>query len=243
VLSVRVSPWVRQMGSSEQSGTALPSPSSDSAGQRFVLNGNQRRVYDILFEKMDLKIALMYQACLLVLDCVEHDEKLSLAAHALRETMCAIAEHHGVTWDEKRLHSQLNELKSAFKKVTPDLVSGRQLPGGTISDEGLPRFLSGFRVFAEWYGNDVGNRRKQAENLFKKLFPGEKPALYQNLADIWVGAYGFFTGVAHHRKRASKEEFIESLTVFEKCIGTIRLEAVEDTNAIDELIAKGQVDG
>ena len=240
---MRASARVRQLGSNEQSDTTIPLPSSDIAGQRLVPNGDQRRVYDILFEKMGLKTALMYQACLLVLDCVEHDEKLSLAAHALRETMCAIAEHHGVTWDKKRLHSELNELKTAFKKVTPDLVSGQQLPGGTISDEGLPIFLSRFERFAEWYGNDVGNRRKQAENLFKKLLPGEKPALYQNLADIWVGAYGFFAGVAHHGKRASKEEFIESLTKFDKCIGTMWLEAVEDTNAMDELIAKGQVDG
>ncbi len=199
-------------------------------------------MYDILAE-WGAEVAGMYEACLIVLDCFDHDEKLALAAHAARETMSAVADAHGVTWDEERLHEQLNTLKRSFKRVPQDLLAGGQLPESIISDEGLVEFLGEFGDFAKWYGDEVGNRRKQAENLFRKLIPDQQPAVYQSLGDEWVEVHRFFSGVCHHGKEVSDEKFRDQMSVFENWIATTRLEAVEDLDAIDQLIEGGGADG
>jgi hypothetical protein len=226
-----------------EDGVALPAPASDGAGRQFTLRGEQQRVHDILAE-MGPEIAKIYEVGLLVLGHVDHDEKLPLAAHAARETMSAIAKVYGVTWDEKKLHHELDKLKTMFRKVPRDLVSESNLPQETILGKGLPGFLQQFHRFAEWYGNDVGNRREQAANLFKKLLPEERPDLYQSLASMWVEVYDFFSRVGHHRKKANMEEFVAQLKGFHDCVlATRKPEAVADLDAIDGLIAEVQANG
>jgi len=231
------------MGSSEQSDTALPLPSSDSAGQRFRLEGEQERVYEILRDDIHLEIAAMYEACLILLVTFKHDERLPLAAHALREVFRHTPVKLRVAWPWRQLKNELLELRKKYVAWHPGFALGGKMPeANPQQDATLRAFLNHYEDIAKYEG---GSRRDQATKVFERLMPWAKTAPLQDFAKRWVGVYGFLERVAHHgQPTTNEEEFTAQLTEFQVCLlATRKPEAVADLDAIDKLFGKGQADG
>lgn len=243
-MAIEDRPRENEMSQTPEYGSALPSPNAHATCGRKVLSDEQQYVCDILQEKLAPAATMMYKACLSCMVCSEHGEKLHLAAHAVREAMSEVATAQQVTWDKQRLHHELDKLKTRFRRLPPGLVSGGALSTETMPDGRLLAFLDEFRIFADWYGNDVGPRRQQAANLFKKAMPGETPALYQSLAKIWVDAYDFFSSVAHYGERVTVDGLAARLRDFQNCLlATRKPEAAADLDAIDQLIQEATPHG
>jgi hypothetical protein len=229
------------MGSNEQNDTALPLPSSDSAGQRFRLDGEQSRVYEILRDNIHLEIAAMYEACVILLATFEHDEKLPLAAHALREVFRHTPEKLRVRWPRRQLKNELLELREKYVAWHPGFAEGGKLPeANPQQDTKLLAFLRCYENIAKYEG---GSRREQATKVFECLMPWAKTAPLQDFARRWVGVYSFLDEVAHH-DQTTETEFAAQLTEFQVCLlATLKPEAVADLDAIDELLGKGEANG
>jgi hypothetical protein len=222
-------------------GSALPLPNTHATGGRGALSGEQHKVYDIL-AKMKPEIARMYEACLLVLGCVEHDERLPLAAHAAREIFRHMPELFDLAWDRRRLKNELQNLKAKYQAWHPGFPQGGEMPeANPHQDARLRKFLRYYEFIATY---DGGSRKDQAARLFGLLIPGINTALLQDFARKWVGLYGYFEDVAHHGSTTTKEDFNAHLTEFQGYIlRTQELPAIADLDAIDELITEVQANG
>jgi hypothetical protein len=230
------------MGSSEQSDTALPLLSSDSAGQRFRLRGEQELVYEILRNNIHPEIAAMYEACLVLLATFEYGEKLSLAAHAVREIFRHTPLKLGIAWPRRQLMNELQTLRGKYETWHPGFAQGGKMPEtDPQQDAKLRNFLSYYEYIAKHGG---GSAKEKAAQVFQQLMPWTKIAPLQDLAKRWLDAHDFFQKVAHHNTPTTEAEFAAKLREFQICVlATRKPEAIADLDEIDELFGKGQTDG
>lgn len=232
-----------------QRGRQVSEPSSGDAPmfacEPVALNKEQQRVRDILANlQTDVhRLAAMYESCLLVLKCPGNDERLNLAAHAVREIVAHLPRAINGHWDRERLLGNINKLRDAFGKLGPSIGQGERLPSAVAPDPKVKEFLDSFGKFSLWFQDNGFQRRTDSTNMFRSLMPAAPPGVQEGLGKTWAAAYGFFSGIAHHDSRAPPDvdEFRTHLAEIEKCIMAVKPpEAIDDLRELDAIVEKGE---
>lgn len=214
-------------------------------GDALDLVAHQQALMEELYRRGSL-LGVMYQGALSVLADGENPDRLTLAAHNLRELMNRIPDYLGVeTKDLKvRMGDKVTPLAAAWEQ-TCNGSSARRGPkewGGKI-DGSLAKFLVDIEEFFEWLLEHRPKRRAVVGKTLRELDDASVP-LPEPIQELriteWQKYYRYFVAVAHHSS-AMEDEFgayLYSLEMY--LLHQLRPKTFEDIEEIDVLIREGE---
>jgi len=203
---------------------------------RLKLAPPQQRLYEALMERR-ADLGEWYRAAIAVVNDIELPDRLSLAAHALREVMEKLP-GDGISLDRGAdLPTKIRNLQPPWAKAHEEQERTGGTWNGEIS-EPLQEFLTAIQVFFEGQGHLVNSRRADAQRFMKSLHgtAGLPEDVQQEHAKQWMRFHRFFDSVAHHRSVAELD-FREQIAGFEVFISTrLKPRPTDDFAAIDALL-------
>jgi hypothetical protein len=211
----------------------------DQPDDRLELEPTQQVLYKALVDRRT-DVAEYYRAAVAVLNDPGLPDRLSLAAHALRELMEKLPN------DEQAVDTgaDLNTKVTALRPPWENAVAEDRENGGEPWMNGIGGALRAFLVaVAEFFaGRDgiMAGRRQQAVEFLNRLDVAgialPKDAQRKN-AKEWMRLRGYFNDVSHHRFAVDETAFVERMTQMEAFL-TARLapRPTADFEAIDALL-------
>jgi len=196
----------------------------------FQLSGKQRVLYDALCERdtqltnePGKKLADMYLGALRVLADEYNPDRLSLAAHGIRELLEKLARYLNVPTQTAAPPKTLPSLKEKVQHLNEGwkqtmsrsacYADTEATWGGTI-DNHLLQFLKQIRNFFTWVENERPSKDQQTLAILRQLDSSILPDAIQKLRVAeWSYYQNYFTEVAHHS--------IESIHEFHACISAL----------------------
>lgn len=217
--------------------------STQNAGPRRAtasLSGRQLALHRALGE-LHQSLATYYEGALAVLDNTIPD-RLSLAAHAVREIMDKLPRFIDLPVEASHatLGNKANNLRDEWerlRKKTGCLQDGKWT--GEI-DTAMARFLERADDFFGWMMEQRARKTVQTAKVLRALDPIGLPApLVEDNASSFLKIRNFFVEVAHH-KECPDEEFEKWVDAFEVfLLERLVPRTYDDFDAIDRLIAGG----
>lgn len=209
------------------------------------LSGQQRGLYEALAEK-DIKLASMYYGAIKVISDGSNPDRLTLAAHGLRELIEKIPSYLDIQIKAgaESLKVKVRELEGQWE-LAKSSSSCFQNPNwnGEI-DKPLEKLLKKVQYFFDWFKEQYPRRRAEIAKTLRKLDSSARSVpkpLEELRVEEWERVRDFFQAVAHHRIWPSFEEFQKWLDALEKfLLDRLRPRAFEDLSAIDALIREGE---
>ncbi len=190
------------------------------------------------------RLAAMYDGALRVLHTFDHQEKLPLAAHLLRELIEKLT--------EDKIEEKLGEgirrpniarVCEAWRNVPNTDGTGH---GFKHISEQLHRFIRAWKVYFADREN-FGPKRKDQWGKFVDTLPkpDSAPRTQREFhVELWNTCYDFFTSVSHHRTEPNVTEFTRMLEILERFLSNWFVGgAFRQYDYIDRLIKQGEADG
>lgn len=208
----------------------------DQSDALLKLTPTQQRLYEALIERR-ADLGEWYRAAIAV---INHDnllDRLSLAAHALREVMEKLPSD-GISIDRgAELPTKVRNLQPLWAKAREEQKHNGGAWNGGISAP-LQEFLAAIESFFDGQAQLVNSRRESAQHFMNSLDgPAGLPAdVQQENAKQWMDYKQYFTSVAHH-KSVGETEFRGRIAGFEVFISTrLKPRPTDDFAAIDALL-------
>jgi hypothetical protein len=208
----------------------------DANDARLQLTPTQQRLYQALIERR-ADLGEWYRAAIAVINDNNLPDRLSLAAHALREVMEKLP-GDGVSVDRgASLPQKVSGLRPPWNSAQEE---NQRSGGGWQGEIGEPlrEFLAAIQAFFDGQDEFTKSRQAYAEQFLNTLDAGGGlPEDVQRAnAKQWMGFQGYFIGVAHHGT-VKETEFIARLAGFEAFIATrLKPRPTEDFATIDALL-------
>jgi len=169
----------------------------DGADPRLQLTPTQHGLFEVLVDKRGL-VGDWYRAAIAVINDASLPDRLSFAAHALREVMEKLP-GDGVRMDRaKELPAKVRDLQPSWKRACEHYGDARW--DGSIA-EPLRAFLVVMEEFFDGQEQLTRTRRDFAFEFLKTLevVPAGLPEdVQRENARHWVAFHRYFDGVAHH---------------------------------------------
>jgi hypothetical protein len=208
----------------------------DANDARLQLTPTQQRLFQALLERRP-DLGEWYRTAIAVLNDTSLPDRLSLAAHALREVMEKIPSD-GVSVDRgASLPQKVSGLRPPWDKAMEENQRCGGAWQGAIGDS-LREFLAAMQSFFDGQEAFTHSRQAYAEEFLNTLDAGV--GLPQDVqrynAKQWMGFHGYFIGVAHHGS-VKEPEFLARVARFETFIATrLKPRPTEDFATIDALL-------
>ena len=203
---------------------------------RLRLTAAQQRFHDALVDRQS-RLGEWYRAAVAVLNDQELPDRLSLAAHALREVMEKLP-GDGVALDRGAdLPTKVRALQEPWANAQQENLQHGGIWDGAITDL-LWEFLTASRTFFDGQAQLVNQRRDYARRFMETLdgTAGLPPDVQEQNAGAWMRFHRYFDSVAHH-KTVTEQEFLARMAGFEVFIAArLRPRPTEDFDSIDLLI-------
>jgi hypothetical protein len=208
----------------------------DASDTRLQLTPTQQRLYEALIERR-ADLGEWYRAAIAVINDNALPDRLSLAAHALREVMEKLP-GDGITVDRgASLPQKVIGLRPPWNNAHEENQRSGGAWQGDIS-EPLREFLAAMQSFFDGQDEFTKSRQAFAEQFLNTLDAGA--GLPQDVqranAKQWMSFQGYFLSVAHHGS-VKEQEFLSRVAGFEAFIATrLKPRPTEDFATIDALL-------
>jgi hypothetical protein len=196
----------------------------------FQLSGKQRVLYDALCERdtqlaneTGKKLADMYLGALRALADEHNPDRLSLAAHGIRELMEKLARYLDVPTKTASplkkppsLKEKVQRLHDGWKLTMSQSGCYTEVDDGWqgFIDNHLLQFLRQTKNFFAWVENERPSKNQQTLAIMRQLDSTSLPStILQLRVEEWSYYQNYFTEVAHHS--------IESLHEFHTCLSAL----------------------
>lgn len=209
------------------------------------LLGPQRALHIVLVEKNE-HLGNMYIGALAAVQNDSNPERLSQAAHSLRELMEKMSAYMNlpVKVKSESLGMKVREFSLEWKKVrTKSERQGNPEWSGQM-DGPLQKFLKKAEEFFLWFEQHQPKRKDQIAQTLRTLDPMGRPLplpLEKLRVDEWETIRDYLVGVAHHQILAVQDEFISWLDALERfLLDRLRPRTFADHDMIDSIIREGE---
>lgn len=208
----------------------------DANDARLQLTPTQQRLYQALVERRS-DLGEWYRAAIAVINDSGLPDRLSLAAHALREMMEKLP-GDGVSVDRgASLPQKVSGLRPPWDKAQEENQRCGGAWQGDIGDP-LREFLVAMQSFFDGQDEFTKSRQAYAEQFLNTLDAGA--GLPQDLqranAKQWMSFQRYFIGVAHHGS-VKEPEFLARVAGFEAFIANrLKPRPTDDFATIDALL-------
>jgi hypothetical protein len=204
------------------------------------LSVQQRAVLAVLTARSE-RLGAMYLGAQFVLRQHDNPDRISLAAHGMREVMEKLYVYIDVPVPAKppSMKSKVQALRREWVRVAGEAKQAAEISGQ------LRRFLVETREFFDWFDHDHPTRLQRVVAILRRLDPSGQslPSLIEDQrAGVWKTRHEFFDRVAHHGE-CSEEEFEASADVVERLLlDHLRPRTFDDFASIDAIIEEGEKD-
>jgi hypothetical protein len=203
---------------------------------RLKLTPTQQRLYEALVERRS-DLGEWYRAAIAVINDRELPDRLSLAAHALREVMEKLP-GDGIALDRAAdLPTKVRNLQPSWETACTEQGHNRGAWEGQISVP-LGAFLTAMQAFFDGQEQLTNSRREFAHQFMNSLdgTAGLPADVQQENAKQWIGYQRYFASVAHH-KTVTETDFRARIAGFEVFIANrLKPRPTDDFAAIDALL-------
>jgi hypothetical protein len=204
------------------------------------LSAQQRAVLEVLTAKNE-RLGAMYLGAQFVLRQHDNPDRISLAAHGMREVMEKLYVYIDVPVPARppSMKSKVQALRQEWVRVAGEAEQAAEISGQ------LRRFLVKAREFFDWFDHDHPTRLQRVVAILRRLEPSGQslPALIEDQrAGEWKARHEFFDRVAHHGD-CSEEEFEASADVVERLLlDHLGPRTFDDFATMDAIIEEGEKD-
>jgi hypothetical protein len=198
-------------------------------------------------EDRDSRLSLMYEAATRLIDDTDYPDRLSLAAHAMRELMEKLPAAFDLPLSQDfSIPNRMDHLEVAVRKAR--LESGCASTDGWEGeiDEPVAELLVSVESLVRDRRENLLSRKETATELMKRMEPGyvaRTAALAKTDVDAWVKARRYFERVSHHHHtyeslKTDSTRFLERVREIETLLlGKLRPPAASDFAEIDDLMS------
>lgn len=215
------------------------------AAEQMQLNGQQNALY-LMLDKKDTELSKMYLGALYVLNQKQNPDRLSLAAHGIRELLEKLPKIVGITPQKPDLVDRCKKLANKWER---DALQSECLIEGTFNgkiDRKMQLFLVQAAIFFKWFSGRP-SRRDERTKMMRALdsIPINLPKPIEKIRTDELAEYvGYFNGVSHHTNAASDIEFSKYLYHVERfLLDFLQPRTFEDLSNLDAIIKAGEEDG
>ncbi len=219
-----------------------PAPTPDRfEGLPRELSAQQRAVLSVLATK-NQRLATMYLGAQYVLRQHDNPDRMSLAAHAMREVMEKLYHYIDVPVPARppSMKEKVRALREEWARVAGEAEQAIEISGR------LRRFFAKTREFFDWFDHDHPTRRKRIVLILRGLDPSGQslpPLIEDRHVHEWKDCHEFFEAVAHHGKQCPEEELRAKTDVVERLLlDRLRPRTFEDFTALEAIIEEGEKD-
>jgi hypothetical protein len=204
------------------------------------LSAQQRAVLAVLTTRNE-RLGAMYLGALFVRRQHDNPDRISLAAHGMREVMEKLYVYIDVPVPAKppSMRAKVQVLRQEWVRISGETEQATEINGE------LRRFLAKTREFFEWFDHDHPTRLQRIVAILRVLGAsgGSLPSFIEDQrAREWKARHEFFDRVAHHGD-CSEEEFDVSADVVERLLlDYLRPRTFDDFATIDAIIEEGEKD-
>ena len=209
---------------------------ADGNDARLKLTPTQQRLYEALIERR-ADLGEWYRAAIAVINDPGVADRLSLAAHALREVMEKLP---GDDIQPDRAASLPEKVRALQTPWTTAREEDQRVGGawnGEIT-EALRTFLTAMQAFFDGQAELANTRQAAAQQFIGGLHgaAGLPTDIHVQNAKLWMKYKGYFISVAHH-KNANEDDFLERVAGFESFLADrLRPRPTDDFATIDALL-------
>jgi hypothetical protein len=203
------------------------------------VGGRQLALHRALGE-LDQSLATYYEGALAVLAHTINPDRLSLAAHGIREIMDKLPRFIDLPVEASHttLGTKANNLREEWERLrkrTRCLQDGEWV--GEI-DGAMSRFMQRVDDFFGWMVDQRPRKTEETARVLRELDPLDLPdPIVEQSALSYLAIRDYFVEVAHHR-HSPEDEFHKRIAAFEIfLLERLVPRTYEDFDAIDQLLA------
>jgi hypothetical protein len=212
--------------------------------EKLALTNEQSALFTVLLGRSE-RIAQMYLGGVIALKDDLDPEKLSKAAHEIRELMEKLSEIVDV--EIRALKESMGQKVAELEKEFVSMLSLTKLKPPTWEgavDSPLKNCLEKIREFFDWKKGHQPKRRDEVRNVLRALDgPGRLLPADMERANVesWMETKGFFDNVAHHRFQPSERDFTDRLAYVETILlNKLNPKTFADFDTVDAFIEEGE---
>jgi hypothetical protein len=213
-----------------------------------TMTGRQMALYQALGKK-DKQLASMYLGALAVLKHASNPDRLSLAAHGLRELLEKLPRFLDIPLESKPLSmkEKIRPLQQTWVQAQKHSDCLKTSSASDAIDNPLRSYLDMSDSFFSWFDGVHLTRKQQAAKVVRGLDPQKKglPAPIEQLhVEAWDKFRDYFVGVSHHTINETFDEFIKWVDALESyLIDRLVPRTFDDFAALDAIIGEGETNG
>lgn len=209
------------------------------------LTGRQRTLWETLRER-DEGLASMYLGALITLSDATNPERLSQAAHSLREVMDKLPRYYSlpVPQSHSPLMSKVRALEEEWKRLVG--TASNHSSSGSVGDIDDPpaRFLRSCGNFFTWFAEEFPRHRKMVGSMLSQSDPRRitmPETLQTRVVEDWDELRNFFLSVLHHDSVPNEVEFQERLAGLEFfLLDRLQPKTFADFDELDRIMEEGE---
>jgi hypothetical protein len=215
-----------------------------AVASNLAMTNEQSTLFGVLHSRSE-RIARMYLAAVRALNDDLDPERLSNAAHQMRELMEKIPEIVDVEIRAlgERMGQKVAELETEFRSMEEKSKLKPPEWDGEV-DEPARRCLNKMDEFFEWKANHQPRRRDEVTKVLRALDgPNRLVPAEMEKANVksWMEAKQFFDGVAHHQFEPTKEVFSAKMEYVEGVLlRKLNPRTFAEFDAVDGIIEEGE---
>jgi hypothetical protein len=211
----------------------------------FEVHPDQVAIYNALVE-FNRTLSTMYLGSLYVLNDSSNPDRLSLAAHSLRELMEKLPKYLDLP-----VEKPMTGLKERIRILMQAWHSTKRGSGAYVNsvwagniDRKIVGFFEDLNIFFTEFEIENPNRKEALRRVLRAFDP--LPALMpRQVEDLrikqWGDYNGYFQGVSHHTRGATEADFRTTLSSFEKfLLDYLCPRTYDDFTEIDEIIREAE---
>jgi Schlafen, AlbA_2 len=232
--------WAEQEGERFAAHLERALAAQQAAQATIELSAQQRAVLAVLTAKNE-RLGAMYLGAQSVLRQRDNPDRISLAAHGMREVMEELYVYIDVPVPAKppSMKAKVQALRQEWVRVAGEAEQAAEITGH------LRRFLVKAREFFDWFDRDHPTRLQRVVAILRRLDPSGQslPAFIEDQrAREWKARHEFFDRVAHHGD-CSNEEFEASADAVERLLlDYLRPRTFDEFATMDAIIEEGEKD-
>jgi hypothetical protein len=198
---------VEDMQSREEQNGSRHMP--DATDARLTLAAPRQELF-IAIARQRADIAACYHAAIVVLNDEHLPDRLSLAAHALRELLEKLPNDAMAVDTGADLNTKVNELRKPWEDVVAEEQAQQGAPWSHGVGKALRTFLDAVTNFFKARDAITTSRQEQAAAFLKTLEVSNVPLpadVQRRSAKEWMQMRRYFNNVAHHQGTPTVQEF------------------------------------
>jgi len=194
--------------------------------------------------RLDTRAGEMYLGVIRVLGQDDNPDRVSQAAHSLRQIIEKLGEWLGAPLKVPgTLGGKVRDLREKWDPQRFPSVFETSTQAGA-PDPFMHSFLREVRTFFDWYDNSEPNRREAMGRFFARLEPSGRRlpfSVERILTRQWSDLQGKLSGIAHHNCAANDSSVRELLDAFGGLVlERVRPRTFERQDEIDRIITEAE---